>query len=122
MKHFTKNLKWLLMSLLMTVGVGAWAEDPYYSMSTSSVTGSNNGYNNNCDIAIGGITWNFTGNSTINPWRLGGKSLNGVDRLVYTKTAMDAAISKVDLMVGTASSITVNSLKLTVASDANFLL
>lgn len=105
----------------MVLGVGsAWADDPYYSMSTSSVTGSNNSYAGNCDVTIDGITWNFTGNATMNPWRLGGKNLTGIDRTVYTKTAMGAAISKVDLMVGTASSITVNSLKLTVASDANF--
>ncbi len=120
MKNFTKNLRWLLMSLMMIVSVGAWAEDPYYSMTTSSETGTNYSYTGNCDITINGITWNFTGNAQMNPWRLGGKSITSTDRLVYTKTAMGAAISKVDLTVGTASSITVNSLKLTVASDASF--
>ena len=54
------------------------------------------------------------------PWRLGGKSLSNVDRVVYSKTVMSADITHVDLTVGGASDITVNSLKLTVASDANF--
>lgn len=95
-----------------------WAEEPFYTLTPAS--GSNNGYANNCDVVIEGITWNITGNSTMQPWRLGGKSITAVDRTVYSKTAMGSAISKVELEVGTASSITVNSLKLTIASDANF--
>lgn len=95
------------------------AEDVlYYTLEPAS--GSNNSYTGNCDVAIGGITWNLTGNSQQIPWRIGGKSLNGVDRTVYSKTAMSSAITKVDLTVGGASSITVNSLKLFVASDASF--
>lgn len=105
--------------LLFAVGNTAWADDPFYSMTTST-GGTNNSYTGNCDVEINGITWNITGNSQMNPWRVGGKSLSGVDRTVYTKTAMGSAISKVELVVGTASGITVNSLKLTVASDANF--
>ena len=82
--------------------------------------GSNNGYASNCDITIEGITWNVTGNSTLTPWRIGGKSLSSVDRAVYSETAMGSAISKVELEVGAASDITVNSTKLIVASDASF--
>lgn len=42
MKHFTKNLRWLLMSLLMFVGVGAWAEDFTYDFSSGGVNSSSN--------------------------------------------------------------------------------
>ncbi len=83
-------------------------------------SGSNNGYANNCDIEINGITWNLTGNSTIQPWRIGGKSLDGVDRELYSKTAMPYNIERIDIEHGTASGITVNSFKVIVASDAEF--
>ena len=105
------------MSILMFVGGNVWADDPFYTLTPAS--GSNNAYNGNCDVAINGITWNITGNSTMQPWRLGGKSLNGVDRTVYSKTPMGSAINKVELEVGTAN-LTVNSITLTVASDAEF--
>ena len=82
--------------------------------------GSNNSYAGNCDIEIDGITWNLTGNSQMQPWRIGGKSLNAVDRELYSKTAMDGRVKSIDLEVGTASSITVNALTLIVAEDAEF--
>lgn len=98
------------------------AEDTlvYTLDTTGTLTGSNNSYAGNCDITSDGVTWNFSGNSKINPWRIGGKSITKQDRTVYTKTAMPDAISKIDLEVGTASSITVNSLNLIVASNKDF--
>ncbi len=88
-----------------------------YTLDTTAVAGSNNSYTGNCDVTVDGIKWNVTGNATTKPWRVGGKSLSKTDRAVYSKTAMAKEISKVDLTVGTASSITVNSLQLIVASD-----
>ena len=94
-----------------------WA-NVFYTLTPT--TGSNSSYASNCDITIEGITWNVTGNSQQIPWRIGGKSITQVDRTVYSKTGMSSAANKVDLTVGGASSITVNSLKLTVSTDANF--
>ena len=94
------------------------AEEVCYTLEPA--TGSNNSYAGNCDITIDGITWNLTGNSTILPWRIGGKSLTGVDRALYSKTPISSAVSKVVLTTGTASSITVNSAKLLVAANADF--
>lgn len=96
------------------------AEQLAYTLTPAS--GSNNSYTGNCDVAISGITWNLEGNSQQQPWRLGGNqsNCNGVNRSVYSKTAMSNAITKVELKVGGASSITVNSLKLIVASNADF--
>lgn len=117
MKNFT--LKTLLMSALLCVGLSARGEDKvFYTL--DPVAGSNNGYTSNCDVTIGGITWNISGNSQMVPWRIGGKSLEEIDRTVYSKTTMGEAITKVELEVGAANSITVNSLKLIIASDANF--
>ena len=116
-----KRLKLFFACMLMAVfGVGnVWAaEQLAYTLTPAA--GSNNSYAGNCDVTISGITWNVTGNSTLTPWRLGGKSLSGVERTVYSKTAMSDAITKVELTVGAASSITVNSLKLVVASNADF--
>jgi len=122
MKTFTKHLRWLLVSLMLVAGMSAWAQtDPYYTLDTNGSTNTtNSNYANTGTATVNGIEWTFTGNGTMNPWRLGGKSLSNVDRTVYTNTAMGSAINEVVLTVGTASSITVNSLKLTVASDASF--
>ena len=105
---------------MLTLGVGnAWgAEEVFYTLTPAS--GSNNSYASNCDVTISGITWNITGNSQQQPWRIGGKSLTSVDRTVYSKTALAETITKVELTVGAASNITVNSLTLIVASDAAF--
>ena len=98
------------------------AEDTlvYTLDTTGSLKGTNNSYAGNCDITSDGVKWNFSGNSQQNPWRIGGNSIKDTDRAVYTKTAMTDAISKIDLDVGAADSITVNSLKLIVASDNGF--
>ena len=89
-----------------------------YTLTPAS--GSNNGYANNCDIDIDGITWNLTGNSTFQPWRIGGKSLTSVDRALYSKTALAKNISKIEITHGSASSITINSMTVIVATDNNF--
>lgn len=89
-----------------------------YTLTPAS--GTNNGYATNCDITIDGITWNLTGNSQQQPWRIGGKSLSGVDRALYSKTALNYNISKIEITHGAASDITVNSMTVIVASDAEF--
>lgn len=100
--------------------VVAKAEDSIvYSL--TPVKGSNQGYAGNCDITIDGITWNVGGNATYLPWRIGGKSISKVDRAIYSKTAINENVSKVDVVVGNANSVTVNSFKFTVhptAADA----
>lgn len=79
--------------------------------------GSNNSYAGNCDITIDGITWNLTGNSTMIPWRLGGKSITGVDRALFSKTAISSDISQIVITNGTTN-LTVNSMKVYVCSTA----
>ena len=91
--------------------------EPIYTLVPQA--GSNNAYAGNCDIEIDGITWNLTGNAQMLPWRIGGKSLENVDRTLYSKTPMNGEVNKVVLSVGT-SSLTVNSSKLLVADNADF--
>ncbi len=90
------------------------------SYTLTPASGSNNSYANNCDIEIGGITWNLTGNSTTQPWRIGGKNLTGVDRALYSKNALPFNVGKIVITHGSASNITVNSMTVIVASDASF--
>lgn len=109
-----------LLTLLLAAALSpALAEETLFYTLTPA-TGSNNSYASNCDVTISGITWNITGNSQEIPWRIGGKSLSSVDRKVYSKTAMGSAISKIEVELGTASSITINSITLEVASNASF--
>lgn len=98
---------------------GVPGEVLYTLDATGTLQGSNNSYAGNCDIVSGDITWNVTGNTQQNPWRLGGKSLDAVDRAVYTKTAFANELSKVVLTLGTAN-LTVNSCKLLYSTSADF--
>ena len=93
-------------------------EQEVYSLVPAS--GSNNSYAGNCDIEISGVTWNLNGNSTQQPWRLGGKSLTDTDRALYSKTALSDNISKIEVEHGTASSVTVNSCTLIVSTHDDF--
>ncbi len=80
---------------------------------------SNNSYAGNADIEIDGITWNVTGNSSVLPWRIGGKSLTKVDKAIYSKTAIADKVTSIVITHGSSSgSITVNSMTLTVHNSA----
>ena len=123
MKKFTFWKSLFLLCALIVGSTSAWADEVlHYTLDGSQTwsTSGSSGYATGTDTEQDGITWNVTGNTTLNPWGIGGKNMSGVDREVYSKTPMDAAITKVELEVGAASSVTVNSLKLIVASDENF--
>ncbi len=114
-----KNLRYLCTLLLIAVASAAWGEEELFYTLDGTITGGTNGYATESEITQGDISWKVTGNTDISPWRIGGKNLENVDRPVYTITKMGSAISKIYLTVGTAT-ITVNSIKLIVASDAAF--
>ena len=107
-----------LFAAVLFAGSMFAAESVVYDLVPAS--GSNNSYAGNCDIEIDGITWNLNGNSQQIPWRLGGKSLTDIDRTLFSKTALNKKITKIEVEHGNANSITVNSFKVIVASDASF--
>ena len=112
-----------LLVLLLTAATGAWANDAYYTLDTSDENNKtgNSDYASSGSVTVDGISWTFEGNGAVNPWRIGGNSITNTNRAAYTQTAMGAEIASVDLTVGAAGAdITVNSLKLIVASDAAF--
>lgn len=84
------------------------------------VKGTNNSYAGNCDVTVDGIVWNLAGNSTTNPWRLGGNKITKVDRALYSKTAYPKALTCIKVTFGEAKSITVNSCKLVYSTNADF--
>ena len=112
------NFKFSMPASNVTVSA-TFVEKPSGSYVLNPIAGSNNGYAGNCDVTIDGITWNVTGNATLVPWRLGGKSITDVDRSIYSKTALDFNVESIVITNGTAN-ITVNSITVEVASDEDF--
>lgn len=117
------------MSCVALLAIAAAATGPARAQSNSeqlfytldgTLTGGSNTYYQPSEITQGGITWQVTGNTTMNPWRIGGKNLNAVDRDVYCEGSLDETITKVNLDFGDAANITVNSVTMIVASDAAF--
>ena len=82
-----------------------------------TVTGGTNGYASESEIEQGDITWMVMGNTTMSPWRIGGKG--DAERTVYSTNSLDFNISKIEITHG-SNSLTVNSMTVIVASDADF--
>lgn len=85
-----------------------------------TLAGSGNAYAGNNSITQNNVSWIVNGNTQQNPWRIGGKDLTGVDRLVYSTTALAKNISKIEITHGAASNITVNSMTVIVSKNADF--
>ena len=116
------QIKFMLLLCALIVGSGTmWADDElYYTLDGTITTDGNSNYaQDGGGLTQGEIDWSVTGNTTINPWRIGGKNLTGQNREAYSKTAMGSAITKVELEIGSIT-LTVNSIKFIVASDADF--
>ena len=109
----------LLAFLAIPMGMMGQTRTEVVAYTLEPVAGSNNSYTGNCDITIDGITWNLTGNSQMIPWRIGGKNLAGVNRTLYSKTAIDDNVSSISVTHGNVN-LTVNSWTVVVASDASF--
>ena len=85
-----------------------------------TITGGTNGYTDASEITQGDKDWVVMGNTTMNPWRIGGKNLSNVDRPIYCTSTFGDNITKVVVEHGTASNITVNSMTLIVSASSNF--
>ena len=124
------TLFYLLTMLLFFAGSNVWAdEEPFYTLWTVSNTeGSNHtNYTQYFDDEHDGMIWNAPGNQGVSKeitdrWRIGGKELDHVDRTITAKTPMGSAINRVVLNHFGVSrdQVTINSLKLTVASDVEY--
>ena len=113
----------LLLFALIAGSSSAWAADVLHYTLDGTIAGGNSNYaQDGGGLTQGGIEWSVIGNTTTTPWRIGGKSITKTDRVAYSKTAMDAAITKIELEIGDINLEAVNSIKLIVASDADFTL
>lgn len=83
-----------------------------------TVTGGSNGYATESEITQSSISWKVTGNTTTNPWRIGGKSLTNENRAIYSTDAISSNISSIEVASGTSTLTSVNSLTITVHSSA----
>ncbi len=122
----------LLTMLFFVTGSNVWADDePFYTLWTVSKTGegvqNHTNYTQYFDDEHDGMIWNAPGNQKVSNdvtdrWRIGGKSLDKVDRTITAKTPMASAINRVVLNHFGVSrdQVTVNSLTLTVASDVDY--
>lgn len=117
-----RSFTFLLTAVLLLMSGLTWGqtrEEVVAYTLNGTITGGSNGYATESEITQNGMTWMVTGNTTINPWRIGGKNLSGVDRPLYSTSAMSDNITKVVITNGTATA-TVNSMTLYVSSSADF--
>lgn len=110
-----KKLSILFAALTFSIG-SVMAETIAYTLTPA--VGKNSSYAKNGDVQIGDITWNVTGNVTLTPWRIGGNSITNTDRALYSKTAIEKNISKIEVTHGDIT-CTVNSMKLIVSDASN---
>ena len=113
----------LLMTLLLCAALGqAWAtQTEAYTFTTVKNT-SNQTYASNYEVTIGNMNWSVPGNQYDDgQLRLGGKNFEG-DRTIIGLSPFTDAITQITVNHGGISSnnITVNSVTVTVASDAGF--
>ena len=118
-------LKTMLLLCALVAGMSsAWAEEVVCYTLTPAATGGNskphNSYADEATTTINEIGWAVTANSSLVPWRIGGKSITDVDRALYSTTTIGDNVTKIEVKHGTASSITVNSWTVIVAKDADF--
>lgn len=116
----------LFLSLLMLMAFSlgnVWAVDyelAYTLTPETSSTSGSSAYATAVDISINDVTWNVMGNTSLVPWRIGGKNLSDEPRQLFSKTAIKDNIAKIEIKHEGASSVTVNSMKVEVASNEDF--
>jgi hypothetical protein len=112
----------LLVFALVTGAGNAWADYEAVYTLDGTITGGTSAYAEASEITQDGMDWLVVGNTTTNPWRIGGKSLDGVDRDITGLTMFSEVISKITVNHGgtTSDKLSVNSVTLTVATDADF--
>ena len=84
-----------------------------------TVTSSGNAYATASDVTQDGIDWKVMANTTMNPWRVGGKSITNVDRPIYSTTAIEGNVSRISVGSGAAhDGLAANSLTISIHNSA----
>lgn len=117
-----KKIFSLFAAVLFAGSMFAAVGNLYYTFATAQ-SDTNTGYASNFDVTIDGMDWSVPGNQNFSGYLgIGGKNLNGVDRVISSKTPMGDAIAKIKISHnGTSSaSLIVNSITIVAASNAAF--
>ena len=83
---------------------------------------SNSAYATNYDVTINGISWNAPGNQNFNGyWRIGGKNLSNVSRVIYGKSSISGDVNEIVISTNGVSnaSLTVNSITVKAFTSAS---
>ena len=118
MKKFFSLFAAILFAGSMFAAVG----NLYYTFATAQ-SSSNTAYASNYDVTIDGMDWSVPGNQNFAGYvGIGGKNLNGVDRVISSQTPMGDAIAKIKISHNGTSSdnLIVNSITIVAASNAAF--
>lgn len=119
-----KSKSFLLCFLFFSLCINTWAQDrtPYYTLKVSNLNYS--GFETH-SVTVEGMSWSI--DATMNSdtyWRVGGKSLSGIDRVFLGKTAFPVPIERIVIHHNGYSEeqtpIKVNSVKLFVSSTSTF--
>lgn len=84
-----------------------------------SITGGSNGYATESNITQNEISWKACGNTTTNPWRIGGKKITNTDRAIYSTASIPSDITGIEVTSGTSTLGSVNSLTITVHNSSS---
>lgn len=98
--------------------------DVFYTFVPQKLSSGNvSDYTKTGDQTVDDMVWNVPGNwYATGALRIGGKSIDAVDRIIAGKTAMGDAIAKIVITHAgvTSDNLKLNSVKVVVASDADF--
>ncbi|MBO6221222.1 MAG: hypothetical protein J6N46_04745, partial [Bacteroidales bacterium] len=100
----------------VTVKKAAVAVAGLYTLN-GTITGGTSGYATESEITQDGVSWMVMGNTTMSPWRIGGKG--AAVRTVYSSTSIKFDVAKIEIEHGTCN-LSVNSMTVIVASDKTF--
>lgn len=115
----TGTVKGTSISTDKTITVSSSAIEQVIYKLDGTITGGSSGYAAESEITQNDVKWGVVGNTTMNPWRLGGKGISNTDRNITAKAAFEDDITKVVLTTGnTGSGVTINSITLNVGSTA----
>lgn len=123
MKKFFSLIAAVLFAGSMFAAVGNLYYTATFLKGTSADGNNVSGYDKTGDYTTNGMTWVIPGNNTNGDYiRVGGKSLDNVDRAITAKSAMESDIAKIVISHNGKSrnEITVNKVTVKVASDADF--
>ena len=115
-----KMRSFLLVLGLLLGSLNVWGGEELVYTLDGTQTGGTSGYGEESSIEQGGITWKVKGNTTMNPWRIGGNSITNENRPIYSEGTISDNVTKIEVTHGTADNITVNSMTVIVSQNEDF--